>query len=244
MKSVDLLCWYFDTVDKLWLLQSYIFFLFLLCTFTNFYICNTRSIWRILSFIHDSIYELRLMQNEEYDKIRFWSILVNDHIEMNIVITTSIICQRIYLKFEQSSYPAMLNIAESVPPPEQVPSNSGNSIAIQYNRPTRHWPSSVDSWNSQNLIQTEYRNWAELEPIPGIPESDGIPCNSGTEFRNRVETELDGIARNSGNSIQFRNCTEFHPVPEFHLIPEFRELLPIRELHGIPGIWWNSVSDE
>jgi hypothetical protein len=77
----------------------------------------------------------------------------------------------------------MLNIAESVPTPEPVPSNYGNPIAIQYNRPTRYWPSSVNSWSSPNLIQTEFRNWVEFEPIPGIPESDGIPCNSlSTQF--------------------------------------------------------------
>jgi hypothetical protein len=44
---------------------------------------------------------------------------------------------------ENTFYSAMLNIAESVPLPEPVSSNSGNSIIIQYNRSTRHWPSSI-----------------------------------------------------------------------------------------------------
>ncbi len=71
----------------------------------------------------------------------------------------------------------MLNIAESVPPPEPVPSNSGNSVIIQYNISTRHWPSSIKF--------PEFRAIPELEAIPGIPELDGIPgipCNS-VQFR-------------------------------------------------------------
>jgi len=94
----------------------------------------------------------------------------------------------------------MLNIAESVSPPEPVPSNSGNPIAIQYNRPTRHWPSSVNSRNSHNLIQTEFRNWVELEPILGIQESDGIPCNSGIR-RNSVQFRVIPYPPNSRNSV-------------------------------------------
>jgi hypothetical protein len=43
-----------------------------------------------------------------------------------------------YCQIENTSYSAMLNIAESVPPPEPVPSNSGNSVIIQYNTSTRH----------------------------------------------------------------------------------------------------------
>ncbi len=39
---------------------------------------------------------------------------------------------------ENTSYSAMLNIAESVPPPEPVPSNYENSIVTQYNRTTCH----------------------------------------------------------------------------------------------------------
>jgi hypothetical protein len=76
---------------------------------------------------------------------------------------------------EQSSYSAMLNIAESVPPPEPVPSNPGNSIVIQYNRPTRHWPSSVNSWNSGNSIRFR---------------------NSGHCFQFRNQTEFLGIGWN------------------------------------------------
>ncbi len=118
---------------------------------------------------------------------------------------------------EQSSYSAMLNIAESVPPSEPVPCNSGNSIVIQYNRLTRHWSSSVNS--------------REFHPIPGfrellpIPESDGIP---GIEWRRNC-TELHGIPgnsirfRNSGNRFQCRNRTEFRAFPcnsrEFRAIP-------------------------
>jgi hypothetical protein len=71
---------------------------------------------------------------------------------------------------EQSSYSAMLNIAESVPPPEPVPSNSRNSIVIQYNRPY----SSL----------TEFRQFPEFQESLPIPESDGIPgiaSDSGIE---------------------------------------------------------------
>jgi hypothetical protein len=117
----------------------------------------------------------------------------------------------------------MLNIAESVPPPEPVPSNSGNSVIIQYNISTRHWPSSIKF--------LEFHAIPELEAIPEIPESDGIPgipSNSvSTQFRNylspspsrivlwskislwdkwvipvrdsgnRVDRELHGISKNS-----------------------------------------------
>jgi hypothetical protein len=89
----------------------------------------------------------------------------------------------------------------------------------------------------------------EFEPIPGIPQlgGDGIGrnCREFREFHPIPEfQELlpilefhgipginsnSGIARNSGNDFQFRNCTEFHQIPEF------QELLPIPELHGIPG---------
>jgi len=140
---------------------------------------------------------------------------------------------------EQSSYSAMLKIAESVPLPEPVPSNSGNSIVVQYNRPTRHWSSSMNS--------------REFHPIP---ESDGIPWIASNS----------GIRRNSVNCFQFRNQTKFQkslPIPESDGIPrnsrefrvlsgdgigrnctEFRKSLPIPELDGIPEIRRNSVSDE
>jgi hypothetical protein len=75
-------------------------------------------------------------------------------------------------EIEQSSYSAMLNIAESVPPPEPVPSNYGNPILIQYNRPTRHWPSSVNSRSSQNLIQTEFRNSIRFQNCMEFREFD------------------------------------------------------------------------
>jgi len=51
--------------------------------------------------------------------------------------------------YAQSSYSAMLNVAEPVPPPVSVPFNSGNSIVIQYKRPTRHLSSSTNSINSE-----------------------------------------------------------------------------------------------
>ncbi len=76
---------------------------------------------------------------------------------------------------ENTSYSAMLNIAESVSSPEPVPSNSGNSIVIPYKRPTRHWPSSVNSPSSQNLIQTEFRNRTEFSAIPSDSLSIQFP---------------------------------------------------------------------
>jgi hypothetical protein len=51
---------------------------------------------------------------------------------------TRLVVENNIRRIQQSSYSAMLNISESVPPPEPVPSNSGNSIVIQYKRPTRH----------------------------------------------------------------------------------------------------------
>jgi len=112
--------------------------------------------------------------------------------------------------YENTSYSAILNIAESVPPLEPVPSNSGNSVIIQYNISTCHWPSSIKF--------LEFHAIPELEAILGIPESHGIPCNSG-------------IGSHSRNSVQFRNWMEFpgiprnsvqlrlHPIPKFRAIP-------------------------
>jgi hypothetical protein len=73
-----------------------------------------------------------------------------------------------YILLANTSYSAMLNIMESVPPPEPVPSNFGNSIILQYNISIRQWPSSI-----------------KFPEFHAIPESDGIlgiPSNS-VQFR-------------------------------------------------------------
>jgi len=88
---------------------------------------------------------------------------------------------------ENTSYSAMLNIAKSVPPPEPVPSNSGHSFIIQYNRSSRHWPSSIKF--------PEFRNRMGFSEFLSIPELEAIPRNSGTGW-------------NFGNSAQFR----LHPI--------------------------------
>jgi len=62
---------------------------------------------------------------------------------------------------ENTSYSTMLNIAESVPSLEPVPPNSRNSIIIQHNRSTRHWPSSIKF--------PEFRNRMEFLEFRAIP---------------------------------------------------------------------------
>ncbi len=91
------------------------------------------------------------------------------------------------MKFEeQSSYSAMLNMAESVPSTEPVPSNSRNS-GIQFKR-----------------HHSQFRNRTKLELIPGVGRNR-------TEFRNRTKLELiPGVER---NRTEFRNRTKLERIP-------------------------------
>jgi hypothetical protein len=66
----------------------------------------------------------------------------------------------------------MLNITESVSPPESVPSNSWNFIMMLGQRPNQHSSSSINDRNSRNWIKTE---------LKGVPET---PSNSGIPYRN------------------------------------------------------------
>ena len=118
---------------------------------------------------------------------------------------------------ENTSYSAMLNIAEPVPPPESVPPNSG--IAAIHST-----PNSFQFRNGRNSVTIEFLL---------IPEFRVIPSNSGiaipslimyhhphpqlTQFhygipgieskRNWTEfLELLGIGRNW--FLEFRNCVE------------------------------------
>ncbi len=131
-------------------------------------------------------------------------------------------------------------------------SNHGNSVIIQYKRPTRHSSSSTNSHNFGNWVQTELLGIPELEAVPRIPESEGIPGNSRKfgaipsplNSRNSV-SELLTYRRdefsattvyvrvrtrsNSGTEFQnwkqfreFWNREEFRAIPELELFPEFR----------------------
>jgi hypothetical protein len=117
-----------------------------------------------------------------------------------------------YVFSENTSYSAMLNIVESVPPPEPVPSNSGNSVIIQYNRSTRHWPSSIKF--------PEFRNRMKFSEFWAI-RSDSVSIQF-PEFRAGITSRphphayccdrrlVSGIS-NSGYWF------EFHTIPEFCL---------------------------
>jgi hypothetical protein len=92
-----------------------------------------------------------------------------------------ILCHEKISSVENTSYSAMLNIAES------VPSNSRNSIIIQYNGSTRHWPSSAELPKFPELSPDgitpnfqQFRNRMELpefrlHSIPGIPHRNYFP---------------------------------------------------------------------
>jgi hypothetical protein len=83
-----------------------------------------------------------------------------------------------FSSIENTSYSAMLHIAESVPPPESVPSNSG--IPFSFNH--------LDLFDNDRLPSNSgiERNRTELH---GIPESNGIPRNS-VQFRPIPEFHL------------------------------------------------------
>jgi hypothetical protein len=93
--------------------------------------------------------------------------------------------------FENTSYSAMLNIPEPVPHPESITTNSSDSGITSTRYPTEFLPIPSNSgipiyMDDRQAISlkhasnsgTEFRNYIETESVPAIPEFPGIPSNS------------------------------------------------------------------
>jgi hypothetical protein len=101
---------------------------------------------------------------------------------------------------ENTSYSAMLNIPELVPPWNQ-------SQQFRESVPTN----SYHTRNQLPLIPTDSRNRLQFRRIPESHDHRTIPLLHYRHMHPIPE-------RNSGNWFRFRNCTEFReflPIPEF-----------------------------
>jgi hypothetical protein len=146
------------------------------------------------------------------------------------------------LPMENTSYSAMFNIVEPVPPTEPIPSNSRNSVRF------RNWviimlpsPSHpgycIQFLNGIPGIESS-RNWTEFLPIPvslnsEIPDRNWVVTRwvrDDTIILEVVIPESDEIPRNSRNSVRFRNWVIIMSPSPSHC--GYRIQFP----NGIPGI--------
>ncbi len=122
---------------------------------------------------------------------------------------------------EDTSYSAMLNIVEPVPPTEPIPSNSRNSVYhFQYNSGIP----AISSYQFLGISGIPSDSGIEWSSCYPHPHTLTIASHSWTEFR---ELSRAGIGR---NSYRFRNWAIIMPPSPSH--PGY--CIPF--LNGIPGI--------
>jgi hypothetical protein len=120
---------------------------------------------------------------------------------------------------ENTSYSAMLNIREPVPHPESITTNSSDSGFTSTRHPTEFLPIPSNSgipiyMDDRQAISlkhasnsgTEFRNCIETESIPAIPEFQGIP-------RNSYQFPPIPLLSNSGLTSRRNQFLEFLPIP-------------------------------